>query len=485
MSYFLSPVLNEMQFDANGDPLAGGFIYTYLAGTTTPVTTYKTSTGTAHTNPIVLDSAGYYPTGTQLWLEGGKTYKFVVQDSLGATLRTIDNITGANDTNLAPDEWVQYTSTAFTYLSATSFSVAGDQTNIFQVGRRVKTMNTGGLAYSTILTSIYGAPNTTVTLSNDSTPLDSGLSAVSYGILAADNPSYPNFLDNIFRVVDNGDKTKKVAFEASGITTATTRTVTFPDKSGTMAMLDDISIPRNYIAGCTLSTAGSSATMSIAAGQATDSTNAVVMSFSAINKTTSAWAVGSGNGGLDTGVIANGTWYYFYVIRRPDTGVVDIVFSTNSSTPTLPANYTQYRYIGAAITNGSAQWVLFIQDGDDFMWATPILDFTGAGSAAAALLTCTVPRKRVKAHFNLAGFGSGGNSYAIYLSDPSAADLAPSQTVAPLASAGVQAAGVNAISQNPASCYTNTSAQVRHREINTQNVYITTLGWTDSRGKNT
>ena len=49
-------------FNNNGIPLAGGFIYTYLAGTSTPQPTYTTNAGNiAHTNPIVLDSAGRVP----------------------------------------------------------------------------------------------------------------------------------------------------------------------------------------------------------------------------------------------------------------------------------------------------------------------------------------------------------------------------------------------------------------------------------------
>jgi hypothetical protein len=189
MSILLSPVLNEQQFDANGDPLAGGFIYTYLAGTTTQVTTYKTSAGTAHSNPIVLDSSGYFPTGTQLWLDSGRSYKFVVQNSAGVTIRTIDNITPINDTIDTVSEWVQFTASTPTYVNATRFSVVGDYTSTFQVGRRIQSTNTGGTIYSTISASSYSAPDTSVTLVNDSGTLDSGLSAVSYGIISPLNGS--------------------------------------------------------------------------------------------------------------------------------------------------------------------------------------------------------------------------------------------------------------------------------------------------------
>lgn len=39
------------------------------------------------------------------------------------------------------------------------------------------------------------------------------------------------FIDNAFRILDNSDNTKEIAFEASGITTATTRTITMPDQN--------------------------------------------------------------------------------------------------------------------------------------------------------------------------------------------------------------------------------------------------------------
>ena len=239
-----------------------------------------------------------------------------------------------------------------------------------------------------------------------------------------------------------------------------------------------ISVPRSYITGLTLSTAGSSGTMAIAAGQASNSTNAAMLTLAAaINKTTGSWTVGTGNGGLDTGTIANSTWYYFFLIRRPDTGVVDVCFSTSSSAPTLPANYTQYRYIGAGLTNGSAQWVKFTQVGDEFFWETPVMDFSGAGSTSAALQALSVPRgRKVKSFLTL----SGATNQGVYLSDPANADLAPSSSAAPLAQWYL---GSTSVTASEASCWTNTSGQIRHREIGSGTLYIVTLGWLDLRGK--
>lgn len=88
----LSPVGNGQQFfDNNGLPLAGGLIYTYQAGSSTPFTTYTTSGGTTpNSNPIILDSSGRTP--QQIWLEVGYSYKFILQTSAGVTLQTLDNL---------------------------------------------------------------------------------------------------------------------------------------------------------------------------------------------------------------------------------------------------------------------------------------------------------------------------------------------------------------------------------------------------------
>jgi len=94
MAVNLSPVGNAQQFfDNTGLPLNGGLIYTYQAGSTTPLATYTDVNGTiANSNPIVLDSSGRTP--SEIWLTYGFNYKFVVKTSAGTTLGTYDNLYG-------------------------------------------------------------------------------------------------------------------------------------------------------------------------------------------------------------------------------------------------------------------------------------------------------------------------------------------------------------------------------------------------------
>jgi len=98
MAVFLSPVggAGAQFFDNNGNPLSGGKLFTYAAGTTTNQATYTSSSGsTAHTNPIILDSAGRVP-GGEIWLTGDLSYKFVLQTSTNVLIATYDNIQGIN-----------------------------------------------------------------------------------------------------------------------------------------------------------------------------------------------------------------------------------------------------------------------------------------------------------------------------------------------------------------------------------------------------
>ena len=83
-------------FDSNGTPLAGGLLYVYTAGTTTPATSWTTNSGaSANTNPIVLNSAGRTP--FEIWLNSGVTYKFALYTATGVLIGTYDNIPAIDD----------------------------------------------------------------------------------------------------------------------------------------------------------------------------------------------------------------------------------------------------------------------------------------------------------------------------------------------------------------------------------------------------
>lgn len=94
MAVNLSPVGNSQQFfDNNGVPLSGGLLYTYQAGSSTPLSTYTDINETIpNSNPIVLNSSGRLD--NEVWLTYGYYYKFVLKTSVGTTLGTYDNLYG-------------------------------------------------------------------------------------------------------------------------------------------------------------------------------------------------------------------------------------------------------------------------------------------------------------------------------------------------------------------------------------------------------
>ena len=97
MTVLLSPVGNVTPFfGTTGTILPAGNLYTYQAGSTTPLATYTDSTGnTANPNPIVLGTDGKAP--NEIWLTSGYSYKFVLTDSSNATINTYDNLYGVQN----------------------------------------------------------------------------------------------------------------------------------------------------------------------------------------------------------------------------------------------------------------------------------------------------------------------------------------------------------------------------------------------------
>jgi nitrous oxidase accessory protein NosD len=119
--------------DNAGNVLTGGKIYTYAAGTTTPLATYTTASDAAfHTNPIILDASGRVPSGGEIWLNVGQGYKFVVKDANDVLIATYDNIPSAAQPPAANDaDSIMYEQG---YLVTAGSFVAGTTYRIVSVG---------------------------------------------------------------------------------------------------------------------------------------------------------------------------------------------------------------------------------------------------------------------------------------------------------------------------------------------------------------
>lgn len=88
MSAALLYPLKTRFVDANGSPLSGYKLYSYEAGTVTPLDTYTNfGAGTPNSNPVVLDSNGE----AEIWI-GTSAYKFVLTTAADVEVWTVDNV---------------------------------------------------------------------------------------------------------------------------------------------------------------------------------------------------------------------------------------------------------------------------------------------------------------------------------------------------------------------------------------------------------
>ena len=98
MSYSLSPNVKARFFiTGTNRPLAGGLLYTYLVGTTTPAATYSDNAGTPNTNPIVLNADGE----CDLYLDDSVNYRMILKNSAGVTQFDEDRVSSINSAQLA------------------------------------------------------------------------------------------------------------------------------------------------------------------------------------------------------------------------------------------------------------------------------------------------------------------------------------------------------------------------------------------------
>jgi len=142
-----------------------------------------------------------------------------------------------------------------------------------------------------------------------------------------------------------------------------------------------------HLFGLTLSNNGSDATndIDIAIGSAaSDATSPTMMTLaSGLTKRLDAnWAVGTNQGGLDTGSVGNNV-YYIWLIQRSNTGVVDALFSLSSTAPTMPSNYDRKRLIGSFARVGAVNQAPRNNSVETTPWVAYTPTFTGFGTVTA------------------------------------------------------------------------------------------------------
>lgn len=243
----------------------------------------------------------------------------------------------------------------------------------------------------------------------------------------------------------------------------------FPSFMGGLTGSNDVSTPNTVI------------DVASGAAMSDDATQMMVLA-SAFTKTTGSWAVGTGNGCLDTGAVANSTWYHLFVIERTDTLVVDLLCSTSASSPTMPASYTKKRRAFSFKTNGSAQIIAFTQIGTWFYWATATLDVNAVTiTTSAALQTLNVP-SGVKVQPLCRWSISNATGAGALLTSPDETDVAPATGLAFSSTPGwdkdVFGVGAGEANGNCSLLTTNASGQVRARaSAASTSLSIATRGW--------
>jgi hypothetical protein len=243
-------------------------------------------------------------------------------------------------------------------------------------------------------------------------------------------------------------------------------------------------LPAGHIYGLVLSNDSTlpNDDINITTGQcrSADNTADIVLTSSITKKTTSVWAQGTNQGGMDTGVKpANGT-LHVYAISNGATN--DVIFSQDPSSPQLPGGYTKYRRIGSVTTDGASAVRQFKQYNDRFLYTgKPIADATNAAvSAGGSPFTLTVPNGiKVFPMFNC----YGPNLQLAY-------DLDSTWTGSNTPAATNGAGNVLFQSNNGGSSYvgmfgiaTNTARQIGIDVSVNTTVYIDTYGWFDNRGR--
>lgn len=258
------------------------------------------------------------------------------------------------------------------------------------------------------------------------------------------------------------------------------------------SQITNIAPPRGHIDGLILSnnTTDAAKDIDIAAGEAVDDGGAVnmILASTLIKRLDASWAVGTNQGGLDgtesvTGTPDASTWYHAWLIRRSDTGVVDVLFSESATAPTMPTNYDQKRRIGAVLFDATPDILAFKQYGKRFYWTVAPMDInvSTTTSVSRTLYAISTPLGIQCLAIGRLTTNAGSTGSLLLITSPDETDGAASISAAPGATALVSTSGEGA---GNVEVFTDTSSQIGGRSNDTTvDIKWATMGWVDPRGR--
>lgn len=220
----LGPVPKAQFLTATGEPLVGGKVYTYAAGTTTPQATYTSASGvSANTNPIILDARGE----ADIWYTNGLFYKVVLKDSADSTIWTVDNINISG--SMATQNANAVNITGGTIGSSVTFNgnttgTAANVTGVVAVANGGTGSNLAANARTNLGAAASGA-NTDITALDQSTVVAANgtIAATSMGFRGA--PQNAQTASYGLVLADNG---KHISITTGGVTVPSNAAAAFP-----------------------------------------------------------------------------------------------------------------------------------------------------------------------------------------------------------------------------------------------------------------
>ena len=352
---FTLPLSQDL--DGSGDPYAGGKLYFYETGTSTPLDTYSDSTlSTANANPVVADGNGRFG---DIFMKT-QDYKVVSKTTADVTIWTADPVSGTATATETKGSDIA---------SATETDIGGSSGQYVEV--------TGAITITSFNTTDAGVRRIVWFMSANLTLAYNATSLILPG-----NANITTVAGDVGTFISLG----------SGNWVC----VDYLRDDGKAIVSTTVDFARGFLSGLEMSNGtDSDHDIDFTAGECRGADDDEDITLAAFTKQIDAtWAAGSAAGGLSSSLTApvNTTWYHVHAIVVG--GSADIGFDTSITAANLIADHsaTAYRRIGSVLTDGSANIIAFIQHGDLFDWDVPVAD-VNANDPGATVVTVafTVP----------------------------------------------------------------------------------------------